>query len=71
MSPVRYSHEKLRAARTEQALMLEDLAVAARVSAQTIRRWENGEGAPDAEQLGAIANATGKSVSFFYTAVAA
>lgn len=61
----KFDSKRLRAARGERSP--EEVAVVARVSRQTINRWENGFGEPDASQLAAIARLTGRSLNFFFT----
>lgn len=64
MHKVEFSPKRLREARGMKRR--EEIAVVARVSVETIRRWESGAYVPDAEQLAAIASATGKDISFFF-----
>jgi len=62
----RFDPEKLKAARGDRSL--EELAKSIDVSRQTISRWEKGEGEPNASELAAIAQFTGKPLKFFYEA---
>lgn len=64
MHPVQFVPGRLREARGIRRR--EEIAVAARVSVETLRRWESGAYVPNASQLAAIASATGKSIAFFF-----
>jgi len=64
----RFSPEKLKEARGDRSIS--DLASIINVSRQTLARWENGEGEPDASDLAEIAAATGKSLEDFYSEAA-
>lgn len=66
MADKRFSPDRLQAARGKRRR--EEIAVAAGVVVETVRRWERGSGEPDASQLAAIARLTGKSLDFFFRA---
>ncbi len=62
--PLKFSAERLRAARGDRRP--EELALAADVSAQTIRNWENGTYEPDATSLARIAAHLGVAIESFF-----
>ncbi len=70
-----FDRQKLREAREanehRDAIPVEAVALAARVSRNTVYNWEAGKSKPDADQLEAIAEATGLPLDFFYVPGAA
>ncbi len=64
----RFSPAKLRDARGDRAA--EELAVAAGVTLQTVRNWEQGKGEPDATPLMRIAALLEKPLDYFFEQVA-
>jgi transcriptional regulator with XRE-family HTH domain len=58
--------ERLRAARGKRAIT--EIAAATSVTEQTVRNWEAGRSEPDASQLAAIAQLTGKPFEYFFRA---
>jgi transcriptional regulator with XRE-family HTH domain len=58
-------HQRIRAARAEQRLTQEALALRVGVSPRTPNRWETGKSRPRASQLPALAEALGKPVEYF------
>jgi transcriptional regulator with XRE-family HTH domain len=64
----KFSCRRLVEARAERRR--EEIAVAAGVATDTVRRWELGKAEPDASKLAAIAAFTGKPLDFFFEKVA-
>lgn len=60
-----FSPTRIRQARLAANLSRNDLAMRARTSEKNIARWERGEHTPRFEHIAAIAEATGKEISYF------
>ena len=67
--PMRFSGARLRQGRGERRI--EEIAVVAGVSVQTVRRWESDAAIPDATELARIARLLGKPIDWFFVPEAA
>lgn len=63
---MRFDRERLKQAREAAVRTQQEIADACGVTARTVQNWENGNGEPDAGDLGKIAAECGKPVKFFY-----
>ena len=57
--------DRIRTARADRGWKQKHLAAEVKVEPITISRWERGATSPDLDVLGAVAEATGKPLSFF------
>lgn len=56
--------DRVESARNEKGLSPTSVAASVGVTAETIRRWERGEGSPDAEKLAVLATTLGVSLDY-------
>lgn len=68
MNAKRFSSARLEKAREDRRV--EEIAVATGVSSGTVRNWLSGSQRPDADELAAIAELTGRPLDFFFEQVA-